>query len=168
MALKSGVTNREKELVIDNLDIFYKSLYLSRIRGIAMFDGDVETFSGSSNIIKELLKRDIWVNISGKINKDLEEEFVNSAGDGLVDFCDYLNISPVLNIDNQRDNWINEAYSELSEKCKCELKDLPIALIAGKEMDRDFIATVEKADDHIHQKRLNLNWNDRYHCSIFS
>ena len=204
------------QITNDSPEIIVKALKAGRLRGIACVLGcSNSAFMNSSHLthlIQALLKRDILVTISGCSHQtafkdgQLETENYNSVGDGLAEFCGFLEIAPVLYVGSCVDTSRITALSKtLAHYSNHKEHELPIAAVtpqlcrphqdicgahshthpkssikdralAGLSEIYDTIFTfidnpentIENVDSHIHKKRLQLNWCDRYHCSIHS
>jgi len=157
----------------DNPDIFQKALKLGRVRGIAAFAGDprrgpaqVATYV---KVARELIKRDIltlftdWENPSATgIAGD--EAFLH-AGEGLAEFCGYLGIAPVTFVSSPPEAdaaW--DSLDLLARLAAVGVADLPMALVTDLPAG-DPIEAADAVDGQIHDRRLALEWHDRYHCS---
>ena len=168
-----------------SLDIFFKSLNLSRVRGIVIINGLSKTEFNYTKLIKELLKRDVLLHVTNtvfnEINKDglIEDNQFKWAGCGLSDFCDFMEVAPIINIGEKIHSKITNFYSELANIISIQLQDLPIAVVSEidniklEELFKITFKTIleplevtDMLDKHIHDKRLNLQWFDRFHCDV--
>lgn len=187
------------EACVEDPKVFFNALKVGRLRGVAcvLGVGDVLRKQGPVHVplVRELIKRDILVVVSDCTTPGLDDAGLLGqdgyavAGQGLVEFCDYLEVDPVLNIGNcvERSR-INEFCTTLAEQFGLEAGNLPFVTIAnGQLLDEadsldllnfsscldagpgnDSAAVASLIDGHIHAKRLNLAWCDQCHCSIHS
>jgi hydroxylamine reductase (hybrid-cluster protein) len=176
------------ETLSESTDLFFKSLKLGMVRGVVSIV-DVPTSgrkddSGHMQLAQELIRRDILVTISpcetGGINPAelADPDLCQTAGDGLAEFCEYIGIQPVLHIDGS----INETdvlgfYNGLARHAAVEASALPAATIALCRqpsqaersgtlfiMEDDPAKRADLIDEHIHNKRLGVQWCDRCGC----
>lgn|GEM_PF-2100826 len=181
---------------IDRADTFAMALKLGRIRGIAGIfahaDAQIEEESVHVQLTRELIQGDILVILSGRTIAALNRAGAieaEHAGDGLKEFCDNLNISPILDMGGvQNVSHFQNFCTLLGQYAGFEPNTAPVGAIihelhaktadhvslydsAGNSLffqEVNFTGAAELIDEHIHEKRLALNWCDRYHCSIFS
>ena len=185
IATSKLLTKNAWETLSESTDLFFKSLKLGRVRGVVSIVGF--TNSGTQNdseqlqLIRELIKRDILVTISSGEAVDINRagmiglDLFQSAGDGLAEFCDFIGIKPILNIDRTIDKSdILDFYNGLAQRAAVETSDLPTAAIAPGRyleeaecpgtiftMEDDPTTTADLVDEYIHDKRLNVQWCDR-------
>jgi len=194
----SGVEQDVWDGYLEAVDIFGKALKLGRLRGVVgIFAHDNHTVADSIyvRLVRELLQRDILVVVSGCVVETMGQVgltgpgAVELAGDGLAEFCDNLEIRPVL----EMGNWDNLARfqdfcSLLARNVGTNGNDLPVAALVqedGQEtreavglydvagsvvllIDANPGKIADLAEEYIHEKRLAMAWCDRYHCRIFS
>ena len=179
------LNNNSWETLIESADLFFKSLTLGRVRGVVSIidvpHPGIKDDSAYIQLINELITRDILVTISSRETVDINKagmigpDFFKSAGDGLAEFCDFIGIQPVLYIDSTIDKSdILDFYNGLAQHAAVETLDLPTAAIApGRYQERietpgtiftmedDPAKTADLIDEHIHNKRLGVQWCDR-------
>ena len=202
----------DEELIFDEVspwqapneasDLFFKSLKIGRFRGIVSIimckKSGPDQNSRYMPLALELIKRDVLVITAGCAAEELgkagltEPETFRWAGDGLAEFCEHLNIQPVLSVGSSMDNpEIFEFYKVLASKTFADITDLPMAVITPEQdqtdisteaallnlrdiygsvfsMEEDPVKTADLVDDCLHAKRLELSWYDRYNCDVFS
>jgi len=187
------------ETCAEDPKIFFNALKVGRVRGVACLFGlgDVLSEHGPVHVslVRELIKRDILVVVSDCTTVGLEdagllgEDGYAAAGQGVVEFCDYLDVDPVLNIGNCVERArLADFCTALAEEFGLEASDLPFITIANGEFlngaegldllsfascldaghDVDSAMVSNLIDAHIHAKRLKLAWCDQCHCSIHS
>jgi len=183
---------------LEAADIFVKALKLGRLRGVVgIFAHDSHTVADSIyvRLARELIQRDILVVASGCVVETMRQAGLTGpgaaelAGDGLAEFCDNLEIRPVLEIGT----WNNlerfqDFCSLLAQNAGTKSNDLPVTALVqeyGHEtreavglydvagsvvlfIDANPGKIADLAEEYIHEKRLEMAWCDRYHCSIFS
>jgi hydroxylamine reductase (hybrid-cluster protein) len=187
--INSNLLNKNSwEIIRESIDLFFKSLKLGRVRGVA---GVVDfPTSGSGNdsgyiqLAQELINRDILVIISGCGNVDMNRagmtgaDFFQKAGDGLAEFCEFIGIHPVLYTDSAiAGSDILDLYNGLAQHAEVAVSDLPAAAITQGRypvqtgssgtfftMEDDPVKTADLVDEHIHYKRLGIQWCDRCDC----
>ncbi len=148
-----------------------------------------------TELITEFLQRDILVVTFGMAAVAVEQlalnvaDTIDLAGEGLAEFCTNLDIQPVL-IMGKSDTIgrFQEFCNLIAEQIALQPDSVPFAAlfferaaadndtISLYDIQGDYIApadpgqtiNVDHIDSHIHQKRLDIPWCDRYHCSIFS
>lgn len=148
-----------------------------------------------TSIAKDLIQRDILVVVAGDITMEMNraglirKDAIDLAGDGLAEFCDNLGVQPILAIGcGENPSRFRDFCSLLARNAGANDHDFPVAAIvreccqdetdvlglydiAGNPvsyMDADPDEIGDLIDGYIHEKRLNLAWCDRYHCSICS
>ncbi len=176
-----GVGNSFWQSCCESSGVFYKSLQFGRIRGIAAVveEGDFQAGANTDYqaMISELLKRDILVAYSDCVKESLKDAGIldldsfDLAGDGLAEFCDHLDIQPLMPLGDCVENSdFSRLLGGLAEKMSTHTGDLPVAvLLPVPDLTASEGASYSKADlvdDFIHRKRLALDWCDRYHCSL--
>ncbi|WP_309400056.1 hypothetical protein [Cerasicoccus maritimus] len=142
---------------------------------------------------QELLKRDILVAVSGCTAEAFDaigmmgEGAFDYAGEGLAEVCDFIGITPVIRMGGSVDHAdVMEFYYLLAKHVGASLKDLPLAALATNAVQEnnallnqlqgiygsvarlsgDAMASADRLDELVHEKRLSLGWSDRYHCSM--
>jgi len=187
------------EICAEDPKVFFNALKVGRIRGVAcvLGLGDVLREHGPVHVslVRELIKRDILVVVSDCTAVGLGDAGLLGqdgsavAGQGLLEFCDYLDVEPVLNIGNCVERArLTDFCTTLAEEVGLQASDLPFVTIAdgqflheseGLDMlsfagclyaghHMDSAAVTNAIDAHIHAKRLKLAWCDQCHCSIHS
>lgn len=204
-------------------EIFYKALKIGRLRGIVIIaecmNPTLENERCLVHMAQELIQRDILVLVSDCIQEVMskaglmEPDAVDLAGDGLGEFCDNLDIQPVLCIGSMADDEsLRKFWTALASLADADISNLPMTAIASKHhlertnstsnpdtllglppnisgdataadttfsgpqdiYDTFFLPetiptkAADLIDEHIHVKRLEIKWCDRYHCSIHS
>ena len=179
-------------------DVFFKALKAGRLRGVigivGCSDHKPDHDSVHARLARELIQRDILVIVSGCAGPAMDEaglmspEAVASASDGLAEFCDYLDIPPVLHMGSCTDNpQILDLFTAMTGNADAETGDLPVAAVAPRQylentasvgleetfgmvlaLDPEYIKFADYIDAYIHSKRLGLEWCDQYRCSIHS
>lgn len=176
-------------------DIFAKALRLGRIRGIVILFTEGPGLPSEPmyvQLTRELLKGDILVvacNCAYKTINTVGSSVQGLTGDGLAEFCDYLDIVPVMELDGFQDLMQFERFcAQISIHSEVGFELLPAAILMHKWSTRamdsislydangnnvfagegDYKRATDLIDMHIHEKRLSMSWCDRYHCSIFS
>jgi len=183
---------------LEATDIFVKALKLGRLRGVVgifAHDSHKATDSIYVRLARELIQRDILIVASGCVVETMRQAGLTGpgaaelAGDGLAEFCDNLEIRPVLDMGS----WDNLARfqdfcSLLAKNAGTKGNDLPVTAlvqeysqetreavglydVAGSVVlfiDANPAKIADLAEEYIHEKRLEMAWCDRYHCHIFS
>lgn len=160
-------------IVNQSLDLFFKSLKLGRVRGLVDIISDSDDLTVLP-MIRQLVQRDILVSLSGNRADLALADLFESVGDGLAEFCNFIGVDPVLQIDLSDNPEILNFYNEIVQHEQVNISDLPIAVVApGRYREQaessDAILTVgeiventpNRIDMHIHEKRLALGWCDR-------
>lgn len=175
--------------------VLFRALKVGRLRGIVGIAGCRNVTSGNYpshvHLVRELTQRDILVVVSGYISSDILEaglmdaDCLESAGEGLKEFCGYLDVGSVLYTGSwSADSRISDFIAELADHAGVDGKDLPLAVVRmesylDKELDEaaydilstgdeDPVKAADLVDAHIHRKRLGVDWCDQFHCSIHS
>jgi len=173
------------ESCADEPKVFFNALKVGRLRGVVCVFGlgDVLSEHGPVHapLVRELIKRDILVVVSDCTTLGLDDAGLLGqdgyavAGQGLVEFCDHLDVEPVLNIGScEERSRIIDFCTTLADQFGLEASALPIVTIANGQClneggpDNDSAAVASLIDAHIHAKRLKLAWCDQCHCSIHS
>lgn len=160
----------------DNAEMFYKALKYGRVRGVAVLVPPVHFKTNSpasdsiSRIVRELVERDIMVTLTSPIHEAMNnaglsaEELSRNAGYGLAELCGYLGVDPVLFLGTRDiDNDPLKVFRPLSRHAERELSDLPMGIFSVND---DPISVADSIDEVLHQKRLGIEWCDRYYCSL--
>lgn len=186
------------EACSESFDLYFKALKAGRLRGLVALVGEGET-DVNVELVEELLQRDIWVTLSipGSTIKTMEErgllgfDGLDYAGDGITEFCDNLDVPPVVIIDAVGSNEEMVAlFTRLADQSTTTIASLPIAAIVAEQstiltipsdittlkqsfgtlltMDSDPMQTADSIDAHIRKVRRSISWCDRYHCTIHS
>jgi hypothetical protein len=180
---------------LDHSEAFFKSLEFGRIRGIIVLASDDSQSKQGPKLIplvQELIKRDILVVISGNAAAEVEgaertdASIFEQADTGLQDLCDFIGISPVIYMHRHIDcAEMLDFYHRQAELTGKTIRDLPFtamklpstlapeAALAPLEavhgslvcLDADFESNADLVEDHIHERRLALEWCDRFYCT---
>lgn len=183
------------EVCVESSDILFKALKAGRLRGIVGIfvcnNGASKRYPLYVHLAQELIKRDILVLVSGCISTDMDNaglmeiDTLESAGEGLKEFCDHLDIAPVLFTPNwSKISRETNLFTTLANLAGEECDKLPMAVIASDWFQHneavigpydvinintdDPFKSADLIDLHIHHKRLRLDWCDQFHCSIHS
>lgn len=191
--LESSLDDSVSQACFGTAHIFAKALQLGRIRGIVGIFS-LEQFNVEENryttLIVELLKRDILIVTYGLAALSLQklnvtsDDSVDFAGEGLTEFCNNLDIQPIMVLGKSDNIKSLPVFGSLiAEKAGISNKEIPMTLMVieneniclydqtGNNMmvhPADSIEAIAAIDSHIHDQRLSIDWCDRYHCSIFS
>ena len=164
--------------------------YSLRPSNSGAFRGIVVIIAGSSPeaeyipLARELIKRDFLVVISGGIPPDTEMARYDGVDAGLTELCDFIGISPIICMRSPADHAdMLNFFARQADLASTAVKDLPWAAItvpSAQGTDRaelesacdiifsmgaDPLANADLLDETIHEKRLRLDWCDRFHCS---
>nr|WP_321466160.1 hypothetical protein [uncultured Desulfobulbus sp.] len=191
--------NSAWETCAEDPKVFLNALKVGRIRGVACILGLGEVLREQGPVhvplVRELIKRDILVIVSDCTTVGLGDAGLLGqdgyavAGQGLVEFCDYLDVEPILNIGDCVERVrLTDFCTTLAEQVGLQASDLPFVTIANGQLlqeregldmlsfahcldaghDMDSAVATNVIDAHIHAKRLKLAWCDQCHCSIHS
>lgn len=154
------------EKCIESVDIFAKALKYGRVRGIIALtpptDSSKNTPGTSVTLIEELLQRDIMVVLFG--TSQMSGESNELADNGLAEFCDNLDIPPLLEMGGNEDRARFQEFSSLlAQNVAAEIDTIPVVTL-----EENLAGNANTIDEFIHEKRLKLAWCDRLHCSLFS
>lgn len=176
------------EILRESVDLLAKVLKPGRVRGIVNIVGlpDVGGKDGLryEQLIQGLIRLDILVTISSCEAVGISKagmagaDFFQSAGDGLVEFCNFIGIQPVIYIESTIDkSHILDFYNEVAQQAAVETLNLPTAaIVSGRyqgrtespgdifTMDDNPVETADLVNKHIHDKRLEIRWCDRFDC----
>ncbi len=180
---------------LDHSDAFFKSLAFGRIRGVVVLAADdAQNKQGPELIplVQELIKRDILVVISGGAAAAVEQaermdaSIFEQADTGLQDLCDFIGVSPVIYMHRHADCAdVLDFYHRQADLTGKPISALPFTamslpstldpatalsmleavhgtlacLEAGYESNADLV------EDYIHERRLALEWCDRFYCT---
>lgn len=186
------------EACSEAFDLSFRALKAGRLRGVVALvdEGGTEV---TVELVEELLQRDIWVAlcVPESTLQTMEERGLlgvdgpSYAGDGLAEFCDNLEVPPVIVMDAAGSSKEMAAFfTRLADQSKTILNNLPIAAIIAEQstslttpsdltalsqnfgtlltMDGDPMQTADSVDAHIRKVRRSIAWCDRYHCTIHS
>jgi len=183
------------EACCDSPEILYRALKVGRIRGIVAILGCTDSFSPnhpvSVDLVCDLVRRDLLVIVSGCISSELKDAGLmdtvsrESTAGGLKEFCDFLDIAPVLFAGDTSDTSDMETlFNALVDQAGKESNKLPVVLVATTcsdkhnamlntfdsiaELETDPVKTADRIDLRIHDKRIGLKWCDQFHCKIHS
>ncbi len=169
------------ETCTESADLFFKSLQLGRIRGIVTIAGSTGSSDGDHiELLKELIKDDMFVITYGYPVEEIEKAGLAGSGafkwtgDGLSEFCSFLNIAPVIHTKGMKNPAIADFCSSLAVHVSGDAAVLPLAVIKSHDQQNDTavpgavfsmagdpVKTADQAHEHIHNKRLELGWSDR-------
>lgn len=177
-------SNEALQRCSESVDIFTQSLNFGRVRGIVAIASCSKSEKRGSDylqLVQELINRDILVITSGCAAAKMQEAAqigpnnFRWAGDGLAEFCEFINIQPVFYAGSFADNSdVADFYNKLAQDIDAKIEDLPIAVIMSQDyskkrkvpgtlfsMEEDPVKTADAVDLYIHNKRLELQWCDR-------
>ncbi len=189
----TGLSSNSTQIPLDNTswetlsgstEIFCKLLKFGRVRGVVSVLGLPDSKSKDATefvqLVQELINRDILVTIfsygatEGGATHTIASDLFQHTGDGLAEFCDFIGIEPVLQIEGATDSPdIREFYTTLSLRAAVETTDLPTASVAtgGSQqteslglvftMEDGPVKTADRIDKYIHDKRVGVQWCDR-------
>jgi len=175
----------------ESSDVISKLLAFGRLRGVVNIVGckAIDLKQDYIQLAGELIKRDFLVATSGCVAVDMEkaglmgEGAFKWAGEGLSELCDYLGIAPSFYMGSCKKNLeMQKFYKLLADREGVNAGDLPMAVVTLQQhpeqsviadlhdgtffyMEKDPVTTIDVIDLHIHNKRIGLEWCDRYHCS---
>lgn len=179
------LNNNIWETFTDSADVLVKSLKLGRVRGIVDIvnfpDFKSQGYSDYVVLIQDLVSRDILVTVSGFENSEMdtagimESDLSEQADEGLVEFCNFIGIQPILYIPRDTEQAaITAFYNDLSLNAGIQSTELPVAAITYGEfkapsetfcktfkMENSPVETADVIDHHIHDKRTEVQWCDR-------
>jgi hydroxylamine reductase (hybrid-cluster protein) len=172
------------KLCIENGDVFFKSLGFGRIRGIAALPTGVAPSTELIPLAQELIKRDILVVLSDSAAADVEKAEQNDPAlfeqvdSGLLDLCEFIGINPVLYMNLEIDGpAMRDFYAQQVDLIGGGIDTLPLTEMVWQagpaqepvygtviSMGSDPMENADRLEDCIHEKRLALNWCDRFYC----
>lgn len=155
-----------------NSEMFYKALKYGRVRGVAALVPPEGAESSRAAILsktaRELVERDIMVALPGVLAGELKaegltaEQLSRGAGYGVAELCGYLGIEPVVFLDAQNpDTRPLDPFETLGRHANRDLTDLPLAAFPFGD---DPLSNADTIDEALHQKRLGIEWCDRFYC----
>jgi hypothetical protein len=172
-------------------DVLLKALEFGRFRGVvSLYVGTptVTTEEAIVDLVRILIERDILIVAYGPALQSLQEAGVlgdaafEYSSEGLAELCDHVEISPVSALTGWDVQSSPEKFFDLiAARSSVSREQLPFIAITmsedATELMQERYSTVfqmkatadlaaDQLDDYIHQKRLSLDWSDRYHCSI--
>jgi len=186
------------EACLESPKVLLNALKAGRLRGMVCIVGDdgnaptAEFDAFQAALMRELLQRDILVLVSDCTAARaglLEEDVFTFAGDGLAESCDYLDLSPVINIGHcSESSRIIQFWTALAQQADVTCANLPLAILTpGSQLGEISACAIfeltqflesdtarasaqasNRIEAHIHNLRLKLSWCDRYHCTIHS
>jgi hypothetical protein len=172
-------------------DVLLKALEFGRFRGVvSLYVGTPAgtTVEAIVNLVRILIERDILIVAYGPALQSLQGTGVlgdaafEYSSEGLAELCDYVDISPVSALADWDAQSSSEQFFDLiAERSSVLREQLPFTAITMSEDAAELMQerysvvfqmkttadlAADQLDDYIHQKRLSLDWSDRYHCSI--
>lgn len=180
------------ETCLESCDTFFKAIKVGRPRGVTAVIGNADDNPLIMPLVRKLLQYDIFPIVSGCTKKTIDHaertglSMMHGAGDGLSEFCTHLDLPLVMNMSGCLEpSRIIGFYKALADHAKIPVKELPVAIsapdwylshvapISGCAVTTDLYDTgsdldeaVQRIDEYIHDRRLDLGWCDRLHCSI--
>jgi hypothetical protein len=174
-------------------DVLLKALKFGRFRGVVnLFTGATEGAEADASVLVDLVRilieRDILIVVYGPESKALQaagllgDAVYEYSSEGLAELCEHVDIQPVTALSVWDDQSGPEAFfDQIAELSSISRVQLPFAALAPRaalatvpqawydvvmQLTADAESAADQLDDHIHEKRLALDWSDRYHCSL--
>jgi hypothetical protein len=183
----------------ESIGVYLRALRAGRLRGMVTLVGcnDADADQLNAKLVEELLQRDIWIAVSDCATETMDNkgitgfDAIDFAGEGLAEFCDNLDVPPVVQIRAGAGNeQLVNLYEMLAEQSGVEITNLPIAAIVPEHslltstnlqssgladiygtiltIKSDAMETADFIDAQIRKVRRAIQWCDRYHCTIHS